>query len=468
MPIRVRRVDLFQTSCRTRLPFRFGAVTMTRAPLLMARASVLVDDREASGFSSDLLVPRWFEKDPRKSAEQDTAALVASARRAGDEVALLGQRPSAFDAWWALERACVGERGRIAPDLLVRGFGVALVERALLDAVCRAQAVSFFEALRGDRLGFRPGVVHPELAGFDLPASLPDAPLRRVVVRHTVGLADPLRASDVPADARVEDGLPQALEEDVRHYGLTCFKVKLRGDRDADVRRLLDFARVVAESAPGGARFTLDGNEQYRDLSDLLGALREVERDPDGSRLLEGLLHIEQPLPRAESFDPERTASLPAPSELAPVIVDEADPDVDAWKRAMACGYRGLSVKNCKGVFRALLNRGLCAAAGDGFFQSSEDLTNLPVVALQQDLATVAALGLPHTERNGHHYFRGLAHLPEAEARDALRVHPDLYEETEAGISLRIAGGELALGSIQGPGYGYDVRMRTDERTRVG
>ena len=67
-----------------------------------------------------------------------------------------------------------------------------------------------------------------------------------------------------------------------------------------------------------------------------------------------------------------------------------------------------MSVKNCKGVFRALLSRGLCELADDGSFQSAEDLTNLPVLALQQDLATIAALGLPHVERNGHHYFKGL------------------------------------------------------------
>jgi hypothetical protein len=116
-------------------------------------------------------------------------------------------------------------------------------------------------------------------------------------------------------------------------------------------------------------------------------------------------------------------------------------------------------------VFRALLNRGLCDVRGGGAFQSGEDLTNLGVLSLQQDLATVAALGIEHVERNGHHYFHGLDHLPPDEVRAALRAHADLYEPLGDGATLRITAGRLALGSLQVPGYGYDVGIRTGERT---
>ena len=40
---------------------------------------------------------------------------------------------------------------------------------------------------------------------------------------------------------------------------------------------------------------------------------------------------------------------------------------------------------------------------------TSEDLSNIGPIALMQDLAVIGTLGINHTERNGHHYFKGLS-----------------------------------------------------------
>jgi hypothetical protein len=126
----------------------------------------------------------------------------------------------------------------------------------------------------------------------------------------------------------------------------------------------------------------------------------------------------------------------------------------------MAVGYRGVSHKNCKGVYKSLLNLARARQRNDAlgarrYFLSAEDLTNLPVVPLQADLASVALLGIPHVERNGHHYFRGLDHLTAAEQAAALRHHPDLYERRGAGAVLRIEHGTLRLESLRVPGMGF-------------
>src|SRR5690606_7703905 len=84
---------------------------------------------------------------------------------------------------------------------------------------------------------------------------------------------------------------------------------------------------------------------------------------------------------------------------------------------------------------------------GRPLFLSAEDLTCLPVVSLQADLAVVAALGIAHVERNGHHYFRGLDHLPPTEAKAALAAHPDLYTRAQDRGQLRIADGQIVVGS---------------------
>jgi len=53
---------------RTRLPFRYGVVTLTHFPLLHLAVDVeAADGRRARGFAADNLPPKWFDKDPAKS-----------------------------------------------------------------------------------------------------------------------------------------------------------------------------------------------------------------------------------------------------------------------------------------------------------------------------------------------------------------------------------------------------------------
>ena len=44
-----------------------------------------------------------------------------------------------------------------------------------------------------------------------------------------------------------------------------------------------------------------------------------------------------------------------------------------------------------------------------------------------------------HVERNGHHYFRGLDHLPSEVAAEALAAHPDLYRTLPAATGGGVA-----------------------------
>ncbi|TAH38159.1 MAG: mandelate racemase [Planctomycetota bacterium] len=466
MRLRPERVQLFLTDCRARLPFRFGAAVLTAAPLCTARLECSSPSgARVEGAAADLLVPRWFRKDPARSVREDVEELLASAQEAAAELlAPAAPAASAFAHWLRLERARVTALDFAAPQRLVRGFGVALLERALLDAACRAAGCSFFEGLRRDLFGFQPQAALAELATWSLADCLPAAPAERVLLRHTVGLADPLHAAEIAPGERLHDGLPQALDQDIRRYGLRCFKLKLSGDPGRDLERLVRSARVIEEECGAPQAVTLDGNEQFASLEDLARLLEGVARTPEGGRLLRALHYIEQPLPRQWTFDAARHRALGAVEAFAPLLIDEADAGVEAFPRAAELGYRGVSIKNCKGVFRALLNFGLCARSNGRLFQSGEDLTNLPIVALQQDLATMAALGVAHVERNGHHYFRGLEHLPPAEAREALARHPDLYEPQAHGAGLRIRDGILELRSLQCPGYGYAVAPRWEAR----
>ena len=279
MRVQVREIDLHLTDCETRIPFRFGNSTMTHAPLIVLRATIDTDTgMTTQGLSSDLLVPKWFEKNPDTSIAEDWLSLLASVRTACDAArgGTRGVSMSVFELWRHMDGACV-RSGRARG--LLESFGVSLVERAVIDAVCRAADISFFDALRGNLFEVEPGAVHDELSGWDLTSSLP-TPLKSLTVRHTVGLVDPLRSSDLSQANLVSDGLPQALDEDIRHYGLSCFNIKLCGDRDQDLARLGTLAEIFAELVPAGLRVTVDGNEQFTDLGNLVRLFDDIAKNP--------------------------------------------------------------------------------------------------------------------------------------------------------------------------------------------
>ena len=169
-------------------------------------------------------------------------------------------------------------------------------------------------------------------------------------------------------------------------------------------------------------------------------------------RLVASILFIEQPITRAHALD----ADVSALSAIKPVIVDESDDGLDVFPRAKALGYRGVSSKCCKGLYKSILNAARCAqwnAAGGRYVMTGEDLTTQAGLAVQQDLALINLIGLTHVERNGHHYVNGMMGLPEAEQAAFLAAHPDLYENSHGAVRLKIRGGQLAIGSLAGVGF---------------
>jgi hypothetical protein len=326
----------------------------------------------------------------------------------------------------------------------VQNYGPALLDRALLDALCRALGVPFYEAVRRNLVGA------PAVEGMDLGAFFATlAPRGRVAARHTVGLVDPLTAAD--QSSRVDDGLPETLEEVVARYGQRYFKLKVGGDARADVERLSAIAAVL-DRIDGPYHATLDGNEQYDDMAGVAELWARMKGEVRLARLVESVLFIEQPVKRQKAL----AASVEGIDK--PVIIDESDDALDAFPRARALGYRGVSSKTCKGIYKSLLNAARCAAwnkekGTDPFFMSGEDLTIQAGLALQQDLALVALLGLAHVERNGHHYVNGMAGLPGREQDAFLAAHPDLYERSHGAVRVRIERGELALASLACAGY---------------
>jgi L-alanine-DL-glutamate epimerase-like enolase superfamily enzyme len=454
--------SFFIRHIKLRLPFRFGAFTMDEVPLLhLGIETETANGRRARGFAADNLVPRWFDKSPEKTVKDNIFDLLAVAQMAGDIYSRAGKAPLSL---WRIWRDAYGEchrRGALRGfNKLVSSFGSSLFERALTDAAGKLAGLDLVSMLRQDTLGLQPLEVHPDLSGAELQTWVKQKPPSTLMIRHTVGLLDPLLSSDLPPDGGPDDGFPRTLEENVVRYGLRYFKLKVMGIADADIERLSRIAAILDRLVPGKYVATLDGNEQYKSIEDFTRFLEGLRKTPSLARLVSSLAFIEQPLDRAIALDPNLTPTLSEVSRFRPVIIDESDDDLEAFRKAVQLGYRGVSTKNCKGIMKSFLNRTLVEKLNIGrpenqtLFMSAEDLSNVPVVPLQQDLATVRALGIPHLERNGHHYVRGLAHCSSKEREAAVRLHGDLYRGDEREAFVKIERGRIQVDSLNVPGYG--------------
>ena len=463
-PIRVREVRLYERPVRLRMPFRFGVVTLREAPQAFVRVRIENGQgRSAWGASAELLAPKWFDKNLALTNEQNFDQLRLALRLAADAYTQ-DQTPRTafghFAAHYAGQIAAGADRGLNA---LTANFGPAQIDRAVLDALCRIEGTSFYEAVRANLPGIDPALLPDQLgdlAGFAMPQFLAGlAPADTVAARHTVGLVDVIAGHP----GQVNDGLPESLEEVVAAYGHTYFKLKVGGDPDADLARLTEIAAVL-DTIDTPYVVSLDGNEQYNDLGALQALWRKMTEAPALKRLVASILFIEQPITRGHALD----ADVSALSAIKPVIVDESDDGLDVFPRAKALGYRGVSSKCCKGLYKSILNAARCAmwnAEGGGYFMTGEDLTTQAGLAVQQDLALINLIGLTHVERNGHHYVNGMADLPETEQAAFLAAHPDLYEGSHGAVRLKIKGGRLAIGSLGGVGFATGAYPNWDELT---
>jgi hypothetical protein len=444
MPLRIaaRDISFFERQVPFTKPFRFGAVTINAATQVFVRVEIEVEGKGTSvGASAELMAPKWFDKRPRLTPEQTVDEL----RRSLGIARGLYLAGSGFETAFGLHasrmsaqvEACARED--IPP--LAAGFGPAEIDKAILDALLRCVGVNFFAGMADN------------IAGIDarLSRDLKDDEIRwffagrrqleRVGIRHTVGLDDKVEGEGGVADAK-------------ENAGARFFKLKLNGDLQHDLERLSRIGRELAK-LPHDHKVSLDANEQYADLARLGALVDQLHRATGLSGIRTKLLYIEQPMPRDVTWQT-------ALGELASrkFIIDEADDSYYAFPMARALGYRGISSKSCKGIYKSIVNATRAAkwsARGEKYFITGEDLTCQAGLGVQQDLALGALIGVTHAERNGHHYVDGFGDTPAADAEAFLSAHPDLYVRDGNKVRLAIHDGDLLTGSLATPGFATSV-----------
>jgi len=308
-------------------------------------------------------------------------------------------------------------------------------DAAVHDAYGKAFGVSCYETYGASFMGR--DLSHDLGAPFTgevLDRYVPSAPRPRTPVVHSVGASDPIDASDVKA--RIDDGLPNTLEEWIARDGVTRFKIKLNGRNGAaDFDRIVRIDRTVrGRLGPRGVdwKYLLDFNEGCPNVGYLLDLLARVKAaTPDG---FARILYIEQPT--ARDLTKDRGNVMHEAARLRPVVIDESLTDLESLLLAREMGYTGVALKACKGQSHAML---LAAAAQKfGMFLCVQDLT-CPGASLVHSAGIASRVP-------------GNAGI-EANARQFVPAASTEWEPRFPGL-FTIRDGVMQTGQLTGPGLG--------------
>jgi L-alanine-DL-glutamate epimerase-like enolase superfamily enzyme len=215
--------------------------------------------------------------------------------------------------------------------------------------------------------------------------------------------------------------------------GLTCLKVKLRGDDAA-----WDYERLVHVGRLGLARdvkhLSADFNCTVREPAYVNEILDRLARDEPA--IFAAILYVEQPFP----YDLQRhQIDVRSVAQRKPLFMDESAHDWRLVRLGRSLGWTGVALKTCKTQTGAILS--LCWARAHGMQLMVQDLTNPMLAQIPHVLLAAHADTIMGVESNAMQFY------PEASTAEA-RVHPGLYTRR---------GGILDLSTLTGPGFGYRV-----------
>ena len=380
--IHILNVELDFEAYPYRTPLKFGGVVTTHCKLM----NVTIDvengaGARASGCGSMPLGNAWSFPSQTVGFDDTMQAMVRLGERmvaytrtysdSGHPVDIMVDLESRF-----LELAAeTGVELALAESIpkLCTLVTASPIDAALHDAFGKANRINAYNSLSAQWMNHDLArYLNEDFGGEHLDRYTLRNPRPRMPLYHLVGALDPLTDADV--DQRLDDGLPETLPEWIRADGLTHLKIKLNGDDlDWDVDRVCDIhavtSRTQAERAVSDWAYSLDFNEQCRDVGYLLDFLAKIQERSGGA--LERVAYIEQPTARDLRANPGNRMHEAA--RIRPVVIDESLEDFDSLLLARDLGYSGVALKTCKGQSQALLMG--AAAEKYGMFLCVQDLT---------------------------------------------------------------------------------------------
>jgi L-alanine-DL-glutamate epimerase-like enolase superfamily enzyme len=249
---------------------------------------------------------------------------------------------------------------------------------------------------------------------------------------HLVGGKDLLDVSELTG-SEPQDGYPVLLADWIERDGLTCLKVKLRGNDAAwDYDRLVQVGRIAIEHDV--LWLTTDFNCTVTDPAYVNDILDRLMREQP--RVYQMILYVEQPFP----YDLEANQiDVHSVSARKPLFMDESAHDWRLIRLGRQLGWTGVALKTCKTQTGALLS--LCWAKAHGMTLMVQDLTNPMLAQIPHCLLAAHAGTIMGVETNAMQFYPA-ASVPEE------AVHPGLY---------RRRNGQVDLSTLHGPGFGYRI-----------
>ena len=448
-------VDVHFIPVETRVPLKFGTQVVTH--VTCARVCVTVANKQgqrAQGWGETPLSAEWawpsssLGHNERNEVMEDFCRMLAEAwvqfERQGHPIELGHDfiesiLPGLLDQLNNKWSEQVGPMPHLAALVCCSAFDVAihdaygqLMERDVYstynDEFMNTDLSDFIEPAADANISF---------AGKYPEDFFVSAPAKALPAWHLVGGKDLLNASELTGK-EPDDGYPVLLAEWIKRDGLTCLKVKLRGnDSSWDYDRLIKVGKIAFEN--NVVWLTSDFNCTVTDpayVNEILDRL--VIEHP---RIYQQILYVEQPFP----YDlEENQIDVHSVSARKPLFMDESAHNWKIVRLGRNLGWTGVALKTCKTQTGALLS--LCWAKAHGMTLMVQDLTN-PMLAQIPHVRLAAHAGtIMGVETNAMQFYPAASAPEEA-------VHPGLY---------RRHNGQVDLSTISGPGFGY----RLDEIKR--
>ena len=284
------------------------------------------------------------------------------------------------------------------PDLAI-ALAVSPLDIALHDAYGRLHAKNSFDCFTHEHVGTDLShFLGEEFLGKDFSEIIAPKTAPTLFLYHLVGSLDPLSKDDL--NRKIDDGLPETLEDWIRSQQLSHLKIKLTGkELDADVGRVVEIDRIASRAFPTKQfSYSLDFNEACENEDYVIDFLERLERL--NREAVPKIHYIEQPMGRDLRLRKEVT--MHRVSRLKPVVIDESLTDLEMLRFAKQQGYSGVAVKACKGISDSIL---LSAAAKQwGMKIYVQDLTCIGGSFMASASLASRIQGVTAVEGNGRQY----------------------------------------------------------------